>query len=83
MPKSVQYRTKIVDVSMVEFEGVAEYRPYQDDLDLWAWHVGSDNLEEWLEKFDGQRVRLRIETFGVDESHLLPETAPPSGEASE
>ena len=73
MPKSVRYVTKLVDISGVDLEGVLEMRPDKSENDYWGWHVGDDDLDTWLTKFDGKRVKLTIQTFEKDESHLLPD----------
>ena len=72
-PKNVRYVTKLVSVSAVTLEGTVSYR---DDV-FGGWAVGTDSLEEWLEKFSGRVVRLTIEVLGEpDEGHLLPEEEP-------
>ena len=66
MPKRVSYVQKVIGISAVVLEGELAYKE--------SWQVGEDFLEEWLERFDGKRVRLTLEDLGAgrDESHLLP-----------
>lgn len=67
MPSRVQYVQKLIAISEVEMIGTLEYKEHHD-----SWHVGTDDLEEWLEKFADKRVKIVISTHELDESHLLP-----------
>ena len=67
------YRTKIVDIQSVELVGELEYA-FTDDLAGWQIKDGStwEDLDTWLEKFSGERVRVTIELANPeDDSHLL------------
>ena len=67
------YRTKIVDMRSVEFVGELKYA-FTDDLAGWQIKDGStwEDLDTWLEKFSGERVRVTIElTSPEDDSDLL------------
>lgn len=84
MPKSVLYKTKIVDVSRVELQGKLEFKLNRDPDQLGAWWVGEDGLEEWLDKLDGKVVNLTITVLdGRDESYLFPTPVSPKGDDRE
>jgi hypothetical protein len=73
----VSYVTKVVDVRSVNLVGKLESREVDLEMGYFAWHVIDhnriDNLDTWLDKFDGKRVRIYIECLNVgpDESALL------------
>lgn len=71
MPKSVEYKTKLVTISAVELQGHLSYRDG-------GWYVGNDGLDEWLDKFSARYISLAIKDFERDESHLLPQAGEPS-----
>ena len=72
MPASVKYVTKVVNISEVELTGKLHWEQSNDPDDYGHWAVGTDNLQEWLDKFDGKHVYLTIKAPARDESHLLP-----------
>ena len=79
MPKSVSYKTKLVDIYSVTLDGLLEIKqsPGSTREDPFHWHVGEDNLDEWLGKFENMRVEISIsKPYERDESHLLPENEP-------
>lgn len=74
-PVSVSYVQKLVGIKAVEMRGQIEFRertPGDRDSGS-AYFVGADCMDDWLEKFDGKFVILRIDTYEQDDSHLLPE----------
>ena len=86
MPTSTHYITKLTELQGADFFGKLYYREEKDDPDrsgYWAIEGGGqlDNLEEWLERFDGKTVRLSITTMARDEAHLLPKGEKPDDPA--
>lgn len=84
MPKSTRYVTKLTEISCVVLEGKLGYvyEAYPNPDHLGSWQViqsatATDDVEEWLEKFDGKHVTITIETHERDESHLLPQASDP------
>lgn len=66
-PVRVSNITKIVDLGEVEFYGTLNREPEWD-----TWAVNGEDIEEWLYKFEGKKVRIIIKNLSsVDNSKML------------
>jgi hypothetical protein len=66
MPSKVEHLTKIVDVKEVEFFGKLTY-----NYGLESWTVKGEDIEAWLNKLNGNTVRLTIRNISSDDSEML------------
>lgn len=74
MPKEIGYRTIIQEVNRVSFEGELHIGEGVND---YHWWVADDDIEPWLDKFEGKRVRLEIRLLDTrDETAMLGEPEP-------
>ena len=76
----IQYKTKVVGITRVNLPGTLRYYDGEDDPgwmlidERWESKETVYNLEDYLEKFRGRRIRILIEAidYEPDDAHLLP-----------